>query len=134
MLPAGFVSYGVGVTPSVLQPERNRIFVLRPDNSRAYLDLDIEAHATLKGNQHEARIKIVNVTPLVNFPGEIVATNTGQIRIAMPRTVLFGRGVEVFERYYFESVEMPFVLPILMDGANFVREGNTILLDGFSLN
>lgn len=133
-LPAGFIAYGVGVTPPVLQPKRDRIFIFKPDNSRAYLDLDMEAHATAGADQHEARIRIIASSASVNFPGEIIASTTGRIQIAFPRTVPFGRGISVSERYIFEAIEMPFSLPILTDGGDFVREGDKILLNGVALN
>ena len=134
MLPAGFIDYGVGITPPVLQPKRDRVFVFKPNMSRAYLDVDMAAHANAGANQHEARIKIVTSSASVNFPGEIIATTTGRIQIAMLRAVPFGRGLTVSERYFFEAIEMPFLLPILVDGGDFVREGDKILLNGVALN
>jgi hypothetical protein len=135
LLPAGFISYGVGVTPPPLRPERERIFVFKPDISRAYLDLDMEEHAQCKGDQHEARMRIVtSLGQTVTFPGEIIATTSGLILIALPRKTLFGKGITIFERYAFEIVEMPFSLPILTDGGNIVREGDKILLNGVELN
>ena len=133
LLPEGFISYGVGVTPPLLQPERDRIFVFKPDFSRGYLDVNMEAHARAGAEQHEARVKIGSFFQ-VNYPGEIVATKTGQVSIAIPRTVLFGTGIKVFERYIFQDIEMPFNLPILIDGGDFVREGDKILLNGVALN
>jgi hypothetical protein len=135
LLPADFINFfGIGVTPPTLKPPRDRIFAFKPDLARGWLDLDIEEHAQAKGaDQHEARIKIA-ATAQVNFPGEIVANTSGAISIALPRTVLFGRGVEIYERYFFERIEMPYDLPILIDGENFVREGSKILLNGVTLN
>jgi hypothetical protein len=135
MLPAGFISYGVGVTPPPLRSSVDRIFVFKPDLSRAYLDVDMDKHALCKGDQHEARIKIVTSSGQnVNFPGEIIATTAGQLLIAVPRTTLFGKGIQIFERYIFAAVEMPFSLPILTHGGDIVREGDKILLNGIGLN
>jgi hypothetical protein len=134
VLPEGFVSLGIGVTPPTAPVERDRIFVFTPDMSRGYLDVEMEAHARAGADQHEARIKITSSFTNVNYPGELIATGNGQILIAVPRTVLFGKGVEIFERYIFQSIEMPFDLPILLDGGNFTREEGKILLNGVALN
>lgn len=134
LLPEGFVALGLGVTPPPLRPERDRVFVFKPDASRAYLDLDMEQHSRAGADQHEARIKIVSFANSVNFPGEIVAATGGQISIAVPRSTLFGKGIQVWERYIFQPIEMPFNLPVLLDGENFTREGAKILLNGVALN
>jgi hypothetical protein len=134
LLPAGFIDYGLGVTPPKLQPERDRVFVFKPNMNRGYLDLDMEAHARAGAEQHEARVKIASFSGNVNFPGEIVANTAGQISISTPRTVLFGKGVQIYERYIFQPIEMPYNLPILLDGGDFTREGDKIFLNGTPLN
>ena len=133
LLPEGFIMLGVGVTPPPLRPERDRIFVFKPDISRAYLDLDMEKHAQCKGDQHEARVRITTSSN-ANFPGEIIGTTGGRILIALPRTFFFGKGLTILERYIFENVELEFSLPILTDGGNVTREGDKILLNGVELN
>jgi hypothetical protein len=111
------------VTPPDPPVERDRVFVLDQQSfKRKYLELDLKEHAVAGADQHEARVKIVAFVPLVNYPGEFIATNNGRIHVAKPRTVLFGKGIEVYERYIFEAVEMPYSLPILLDGANFEKK------------
>lgn len=133
-LPEEFVSYGVGITPPEPPAERDRVFVLDPEYKRKYLELDLAEHAAAGADQHEARVKIVSSFPSVNYPGEICATKSGLIYVAKPRTILFGRGIEIWERYIFEAIEMPFDLPVLLDGIDIVREGDKILLNGIALN
>lgn len=134
MLPEDFVKLGIGITVPTLPVERDRVFVFTPEFKRGYLDLDLEEHARAGAEQHEARIRITNFAVNVNFPAEIIASTSGRIEIAVPRTVWFGKGVQVWERYIFQAIEMPFNLPILLDGGNFTREGNKILLNGVELN
>lgn len=134
MLPEDFVKLGIGVTIPSVPVERDRIFVFTPDLKRGYLDLDLEAHARAGAEQHESRVKIVSSSALVNFVGEIVATRTGRISIAAPRATLFGKGIEIWERYIFQGIEMPFNLPILLDGGDFTQEGGKIFLNGIALN
>ena len=133
-LPPDFVKLGIGLTPSRVLPELNRVFVFKPDITRGYLDLDLESHAQAGADQHEARIKVADVLPLVNYPGEIIAMRGGQIFIATLRTTLFGRGVQIYELYAFQAITMPYNLSILVDGSNFTKEGDKILLDGVELN
>ena len=133
-LPEEFVGYGIGVTPPDPPVERDRVFVLDTDFKRQYLDIDLKEHATAGANQHEARIKITTTAPNVNYPGEIIVTSYGRIFIATPRTRLFGKGIEIYERYIFEAIEMPYLLPILLDNVNFEKKGDKILLNGVELN
>lgn len=130
-LPVEFVSYGIGVTPP--EPvERDRVFVFDSEFKRKYLEVSLQEHAVAGADQHEARIKITALSN-VNYAGEIVANSFGQISIAVPRTTLFGKGIEIYERYIFQSIEMPFDLPVLIDGENFVQEGGKIFLNGVLL-
>ncbi len=132
-LPKEFVGYGIGTAPDP-PLERDRVFVLDPDFKRKYLEVSLQQHAAAGADQHEARITIVNFFPNVNYPGEIVATRTGTIYVAKPRTRLFGAGISISDRYIFEAIEMPFALPVLLDGSDIVREGDKILLNGIALN
>lgn len=135
ILPEDFLKLGIGITVPTVPAERDRIFVFTPDFKRGYLDLDLEEHARAGAEQHEARINIPKISFVnVTFPGEIIATTSGRIQVAIPRTTWFGKGVEVWERYIFQTIEMPFNLPILVDGDDLIREGDKILLHGVALN
>lgn len=134
ILPEGFVGYGIGVTPPVPQPPKNYVFVLDPSLKRKRLEFTLEEHAKLHGDlQHEAKIRIVSFAS-VNFPGEIIASSTGQIQIALPRVTWFGSGIEISQRYTFESIEMPYDLPILRHGAEIQVNNDKVTLNGVELN
>src|SRR5919202_338821 len=131
-----WVLLGVGITPPLPPIERDRIFVYTPDLRRGYLaNLSRQEHSQLKGDDlHEAKIKIASFFENVNFPGEIIATSTGLILIAVPRTTLLGKGVAIYERYFFENIQMPYNLPILVHGSEIVVENDKVLLNGITLN
>jgi hypothetical protein len=134
-LPKGFVGYGIGVTPPVLQPPKNYVFVFDPNLKRKRLEFTLEEHAQLHGDfQHEAKIKISS-SDLVFFPGQLIASSTGRIKIALPRTTWVGSGIEVWQRYIFEAIEMAFDLPILQHGAEIqVTSDDKLTLNGIELN
>ena len=134
ILPEDFVSYGIGVAPPVPAPPKNYVFVLDPNFKRKRLEFILEEHSNLHGDlQHEAKIKISSFE-YVNFPGEIIATEYGQIQIAVPRTTWFGSGVKVYQRYIFETIEMPFDLPILRHGTEIQTVDGKVSFNGVELN
>lgn len=133
-LPEEFVSFGVGITVPEAPAKRDRVFVFTPDLRRGYLDTALEEHAAAKINQHEARVRIFSSLPNVQYPGEIIASTTGTIRIAISRDIPFGQGITVSDRYSFWPIEMPYNLPILVNNSDIVREGDKILLHGVALN
>ncbi|MEG4579356.1 hypothetical protein QUA71_06935 [Microcoleus sp. MON1_C5] len=133
-LPEGFVNYGIGVTVPTLQPPKNYVFVLDPDLKRKRLEFTLEEHANLHGDlQHEARVKISSYDN-VTFIGQIIASPHGQIQIAVPRTTWFGSGLEIWQRYMFEAIEMPFDLPILRHGAQLQVTAGKVTFNGVELN
>lgn len=118
VLPEGFVSLGVGVTVPSLPVERDRVFVHKPNLSRGYLDLDLEAHAKVGADQHEAKAQIVNFAN-VSFEGQLTVTTSGDIRVAVPRTWWFGDGKEIWQRFIFQSPVMPYELSnLVLDNDN----------------
>ncbi|MEG4133238.1 hypothetical protein QUA41_30625 [Microcoleus sp. Pol11C1] len=133
-LPEGFVGYGIGATVPTPQPPKNYVFVLDPNLKRKRLEFTLEEHANLHSDfQHEAKAKISSFES-VSFPGQIMATPAGQIQIAVSRTVWFGSGLKVSDRYIFEAIEMPFDLPILKHGADIQVASGKVTLNGVELN
>lgn len=137
LLPAGLISYGLGVTPPVPQPKRDRLFLLKPDLTRGYLDLDLQVHAQLKnGDQHEAkaRVSVFLGSESVVFEGQLLVSTTGDIRFAVPRSQWFGDGKEIWKRFIFESPVMPYDLPnLVLDGDNIKKVNNKIEFMGVEL-
>lgn len=129
------ITYGVGITPPTPKPESDRLFLLDSQNKRGYLEKTLQEHANLQGDDlHEARVVVTTTVGTVYFPGQITVSSGGQIWIATPRTTLFGKGVEVHERYIFQAVQLPFNLPILVHGSEITVENNKVLLRGVTLN
>ena len=70
----------------------------------------------------------------VSFPGEIVASRSGQISIAVLRATLFGTGVEIWQQYVFKPVTMEFDLRILIHEAQIIVDSGKVFLNGVPLN
>lgn len=135
VLPAGFVSYGIGITVPNPPVERDRVFVHKPNLSRGYLDLDLKAHAKAGADQHEAKVQILSsVSQLVSFEGQIIADSLGTIAVAVPRTTWFLDGKEIYKRFIFERPVMATVPPdVLLHGDNIKVEEDKVLFNGIQL-
>lgn len=139
LLPEGFIDYGVGVTPPTLKPERDRIFVFDPADTEAkrhYLDVDMEKHAKVGADQHEAKFRVVLIpqNQLVSFEGQVLVSTDARIGVAIPRTQWWGDGKQIWQRFTFESPVMPYDLSNLaVHGDNIKVDGNKILLKGIEL-
>ena len=125
VLPAGFVDYGIGVTVPSPSVERDRVFVHKPDLSRGYLDLDLEAHSKAGADQHEARAKVSTYANYerVAFEGQLVASSYGDIYVAIPDLWWFGDGKEIWQRFSFQSPVMPY------EFSNLVQTGDSIKVE-----
>lgn len=117
--------------------QRDRVFVLTPDNRRSYLAESLQQHAELKGNDlHETKIQISNSIRFsqVAFPGQIGATTSGTIAYAQLRATPLGAGVQVWERYNFEDIKMNYILPTLTHGKDILINSDRITLMGIAIN
>lgn len=125
LLPEEFVKLGIGVTVPDAPAKRDRVFVLKSDLSRGYLDLDLNEHANAGADQHEAkaRVSAYGNFELVVFEGQMLVSTYGDISIAVPRSQWFGDGKEVWQRFIFEFPVIPFEL------SNLVLSGDNIKVD-----
>lgn len=137
LLPAGLIDYGLGVTPPVPQPERDRVFVFSPDLSRGYLDLDMEEHAKAGGDSHEAKARVVSSSPtseLVVYEGQLLVNSSGYIGIAVPRAKWWTDGKEIWQRFIFELATMPYDLQnLVVHGDNVKIENSKVFFQGVQL-
>lgn len=136
MLPEEFVKYGVGVTVPIPPPKRDRVFVLKSDLTRGYLDLDLEAHAKAGANQHEAKARVSDYAnfELVAFEGQMLVSKSGDISVAIPRPWWLGDGKEILQRFIFQNPVMPYELSnLVLDGGNIKVENGKVSFMGIEL-
>jgi hypothetical protein len=135
LLPSGFIDYGVGVTPPVLKPERDRIFVFNQTDAEAkrhYLDIDMEEHAKAGKIQHEAKVRISDYpySELVSFEGQLLCSSDGELLIAVPRDTWWTDGKEIWQRFIFKSPTLPYELDnlVLRDDHIKTEEGKVLFM------
>ncbi|MEG5159582.1 hypothetical protein QUB37_03915 [Microcoleus sp. AT3-A2] len=136
LLPAGFVNLGIGVTVPSPPVERDRVFVHKPNLSRGYLDLDLAAHAKVGADQHEARARVSAYANFeqVAFEGQMLVSVYGDISVAVPRSLWFGDGKEVWQRFIFQNPVMPYELSnLVLAGNNMNVEDGKVVFMGVEL-